>query len=344
MNNVFARTDRLHFHLYKLFMNNPPGFYWCTIGIQQVISSSYLCFIEKVSVACKMDVGAHSFLAHEHLCAYTSRAQLSLSSPLSRNPFWLWGNEAYATVYSFEHKLIFHLPAWKDPVHEPWLIISSVHHTVIRGKHLENQEQQNEDSEWKPCPLECLQLLPGFSLIESAWAFWFFFWLTQVGNGWGSTKNSRISRYNTLGDVWVSFQPVWTHGSIPAICSLRIWGHAILHLHPCPSNTISPFIPSSIFLHTQASFLHFIGSQHSPQLPSEHTFLLLRRLFRICFKQSSLCCPELAAQTSLDCFTACDSLPFSVLCPKSVTPVQDTWNRCQLISLAGRLLALPYQP
>lgn len=45
-----------------------------------------------------------SILAYEHLCAYTSKPQLSLSSPLSRNPFWPWGDEAHATVYSFEHK------------------------------------------------------------------------------------------------------------------------------------------------------------------------------------------------------------------------------------------------
>lgn len=45
---------------------------------------------------------------------------------------------------------------------------------------------------------ECLQLLPGFPLTESAWFFWFLFCLIQVGNGWGSTKTSIISRYNTL--------------------------------------------------------------------------------------------------------------------------------------------------
>lgn len=94
-----------------------------------------------------------SFLAYEHLCAYTSRTQLSLSPPSSRNPFWLWGDEAHTTVYSFEHKLIFHLLARKDPVHKPWLIISTVHYTVVRGKHLEHQKQQNQDCQQKPCPM-----------------------------------------------------------------------------------------------------------------------------------------------------------------------------------------------
>ena len=94
-----------------------------------------------------------SFLTYEHLCAYTSRAQLSLSSPLSRNTFWLRGDEAHTTVYSFKHKLIFHLLAWKGPVREPWLIISSMHYTVIRRKYLENQKQQNQDCQQKPRPM-----------------------------------------------------------------------------------------------------------------------------------------------------------------------------------------------
>lgn len=91
-------------------------------------------------------------LAYEHLCACTSRAPLSLSSSLSRDTFWLWADEAHTTVYSFEHKLIFHLLVRKDPVHEPWLIISSVLYTVIRGKHLENQMQQKQVCQQKPRP------------------------------------------------------------------------------------------------------------------------------------------------------------------------------------------------
>lgn len=130
-----------------------------------------------------------SFLADEHLCAYTSRALLSLSSPLSRNPFWIWWDEAHTTVYSFEHKLIFHLLAWKDPVDEPWLIISRVHYTVIRGKHLGTRSSKTRTVSrslvlWMPSVPARLPINRGC----------FFFWLIQVGNASGSTKNSRVFR------------------------------------------------------------------------------------------------------------------------------------------------------
>lgn len=111
--------------------------------------------------------------------------------------------------------------------------------------------------------------------------------------------------------------------------------------HPCPSITISPLTAISIFSHTQASF---------PTLVAPN--ILLSSHLTTHFSSWEDC----STFTSSKVHTAAQSplfkppwivsqlmilFPISILCPKNVTHVKDTWNRCQLISLAGRLLALP---
>lgn len=69
-----------------------------------------------------------------------------------------------------------------------------------KRKTLRKPETAKQGQSAEALSSECLQFLPGLPLTESAW----FFWLIQVGNGWGSTKYSRISRYNTLD--WMIFK------------------------------------------------------------------------------------------------------------------------------------------
>lgn len=174
MNNVCARSDQLHFHLYKLFMNNLPGF----IDTHNWHSTSNLFFLSLFywKGKCSMENKCRSPLISctwVPMCLYIKSSAFLVISFIKESILTL-GKWSSCYCLLLQTQIDFSLASMKRSC--VWALIDHFQcapHSDIR-KTLRKPETAKGGQSAEALSSECLQLLPGFPLTESAWFFWFF--------------------------------------------------------------------------------------------------------------------------------------------------------------------------